>query len=381
MLRFFSAGGVPDSLIEPVMTLFSWGIVFSYFILLAKPGKIHVPDSFKVPVTLILISIFISMVSAYLYRDQSFFYSLRGYKNFYVFFLYFILFRLDFTYREILKLSIVLFFITLFVYCVDIFTFPDSYFASHTFSRRGAFTIRFYGKGFTVLGIFYFLNAYFREKKFYYFLLYVIGFVFLTFYSASRLMLLSIILGTLMILYYNRKEVEKYFFYIVPTIMIFVMIGVYYLETYILNLYSLTISQLNAYDTDVRYRAIKFFTRDFQINSFTRILGNGYPAIGKYSAYIEQINLNHGFYTEDLGLIGFWTHFGILGVVAWIMIFKKIFLGKTNVNNIFIKAYFIILFITVVSGYTIFSPGYMITTVFCLFLFDKNKEQIVEKGI
>ena len=69
-----------------------------------------------------------------------------------------------------------------------------------------------------------------------------------------------------------------------------------------------------------------------------------------------------------------WVYFGIPGALAWIIIFKRILTWKTNDNNIFIKTYFINLLLTIVLGYAIFSPSYMIITVFCMFLFDKDKQ-------
>lgn len=376
MLGFFNAKPISVTILGQLITLVSWIIILVNIYLLKIPVKPKIANSLATPVNLMFAAIFISMIPAYLYHDQSIFSSLIAYKNFYVFFLYFILFKLQFSYKQILNLSILLFIITLIIFLIDYYTFPNSFFSGEdAFERRGAFTIRFDGQGFTVMGTFFCLAAFFRTSKFYYFILYVIGFCFLTFFTASRIQLLSLIINTLFVLRFYRKTIKKYFLYIIPVIVAAISVGIYYLKSYVLGLYLLAFEETRTFESNIRYEAMKFFTGKFQTNEITKILGNGYPnhTSGTYQDSFIAAQY-YGFFTSDLGLIGFWTYFGILGVIAWLVIFKKILISKTDDNNIFIKAYFVDLLFTITLGYAIFNPGYMITTVFCFFLFDKNKQ-------
>ena len=374
ILDFFSAKSIPRSLMQPSTTIIFLTILLVNISLLFRTIKPQVSDSFVLAINLMLISIFISMIPAKLYHDQSIFLTIRGSGNFYVFFLYFILFKMDFSQKEVLDLVAFLFFITLIIFIIDYATFPNTYFALRTEERRQAFTFIFKGHGFTLLGTFFFLAAFFRTTKLLYFIFYVLGFSFLNFFTGSRTMLIALLVGTLFILFYYRKTINKYFIYIVPVIVTTLAVGIYYLQSYISGLFLLTLEQSKTFHSNIRYHAFKFFTNEFQTNEITKILGNGYPVSGEYSEYMYRLK-QHGLYLSDLGLIGFWTYFGILGVLAWLLIFKKIFFSKTNDQNVFIKAYFFLLLFTVLSGYPIFSPSYMISTVFCLFLFDKNKQE------
>jgi hypothetical protein len=314
------------------------------------------------------------MIPAYLYHDQSIFSSLIAYKDFYVFFLYFILFKLEFSYKQILNLSFSLFIITLIIFLIDYYTFPNSFFSIlDSFERRGAFAIRINGQGFTVMGTFFCIAAFFRTSKFYYFILYVLGFCFLTLFTSSRIQFLSLIVNTFFVMIFYRKTIKKYFLYIIPVIVAAIVVSIYYLESYVSGLYLLAREDTRTFESNIRYDAMKFFSGEFQTNELTKILGNGYPEwSGTYYNSLLAASYK-GFFPSDLGLIGFWIFFGILGVIAWLVIFKKILLSKTDDNNVFIKAYFIDLLLNIIVGYAIFDPGYMIATVFCLFLFDKNK--------
>lgn len=377
-LSFFDPIFISVTLLGQLITAVSLFILSMYLfqpiLFPARSIRSQITDSLAFPVNLMLIAMLLSMIPAYLYRNQSIFSSIIGYKNFYVFFLYFILFKYEVSQKQVLGLSIFFFFITLLIFIIDYYTFPNTYFSWRSEVRRDAFTILFKGQGFTLLGTFFFLALFLRTAKFYYCIFYALGFCFLNFFNASRMMTFSLIVGTFFILIYYRKTVKKYFLYTVPILVVGLAAGIYYLQSYILGLFLLTLDQRNS-GYSIRYEAIKFFTNKFQPNVITKIVGNGYPnSSGTYQDSFTAAQYYYGFFTSDIGLIGFWTYFGILGVISWLLIFKKIFFWKTDDNNVFIKPYFIYLLITVTSGYAIFDPGYMLSTVFCLFLFDKNKQ-------
>jgi hypothetical protein len=376
VLSLFDLILVDQTMVKRVAILVYIIIILAYLYLLKSPIRPAIRDSFEIPLYLLFISFLISMVPAYLYHDQSIFSSIRSSLFFYVFLLYFVLFKLDFTYSDILRLSLFLFFTTLVIYAINLYTFPNSLFINDfIFSRRGGLTVRFSGQGFTFLGTFYFLSKFCRSGKFYYFVIYAVGFIFLTFLSESRIQLVTCLFNTLFVLYFYRKEISRSFLTVIPLFIIAVAVGIYYLQSYITNLYFLLHQEASTFSSNIRYEAFKYFIGDFQPNALTRILGNSYPFYpGSYSAFFEKAHL-YRYWTEDLGLIGFWVYFGILGVAAWLIIFKKAFFWKTNDNNIYLKTYFIYLFSTITLGWAIFSPGYMITTAFCLFLFDKDKQE------
>lgn len=374
VLGFFDAQAISATSRGQIITLASFCIIMVNLLLLGTTIEPLTKDSFIVPINLLFVAIFISMIPAYVFHDQSFFSSIRGYRHYYVFFLYFILFKLNFSYDQVLKICIILFYTTLLIYLVDYLTFPNSFFADNSFERRGALTIRFAGQGFTVLGTFYSLSVFFRTNKFLFFILFVVAFCFNALFSASRILLLALIVNTIFMLIYYRKRINRYLIYFLPLLIIAIVLGVYFLETYVLGLFNLAVEEISSFESNIRFLAMKYFTSDFQPSLITKLIGNGLPQVStSYNDAFERIE-SYGFYTSDIGLIGLWVYFGLLAVISWLIIFKRIFISKTDDNNIFIKTYFIFLLFTIFLGYPIFSPGYMITTVFCLFLFDKNRQ-------
>ena len=137
-------------------------------------------------------------------------------------------------------------------------------------------------------------------------------------------------------MYYYRRSLSKHFLAIIPVFIIAIAVGTHLMKSYITGLYSITVEQMSSFSSDIRYQAIKFFTNQFQPSSFSKIFGNGFYTHETYSEYFNKLH-SIGFFTEDIGLIGFWTHFGLFGVVAWLLIFKKVFFHKTNDNNIYIS--------------------------------------------
>jgi hypothetical protein len=379
-LSFFDPISVSEQRLGQIISLISLLIVFAHFYhqLFIKSNSIksQISDSLVIPINLLIISVSFSMFPAYLYHNQTIFSSFLALKDFYVLFLYFILFRYNYSYKQVLNLCLLLFFITLLIFVVDYRTFPNTYFSWRSEERRDAFTILFKGQGFTLLGTFFFLALSFRSGKFYFLIFYILGFCFLNFFNASRMMTLALIMGTLFMLFFYRKAIKKYFFYAFPILIAGLIIGIYFLKSYIYGLFILTENQgLSSHS--IRFEAMRYFADSFQTNGLTKVFGNGFPYWkGIYQdSFIKGQIL--GYFTSDIGLVGFWVYFGILGVISWVLIFKKIFMNTTNDQNVFIKPYFIYLLVTIFTGYALFDPGYMISTIFCLFLFDKSKQESI----
>ena len=83
---------------------------------------------------------------------------------------------------------------------------------------------------------------------------------------------------------------------------------------------------------DVRIRAARFYLDEYQTNDITRIFGNGIPSIGnsKWGDDFENTTRNEGYYSSDIGWIGFYWHFGIITVLGvFILLFKAATIKKS----------------------------------------------------
>ena len=364
-LKFFSLTLVDDnSKINSLGVIICGTLlgIFSIYKFLYKKGfEKKLLDKF---IFFYIISIVISMFMANLFWDQPFINSFKEYKYFYIYFLYFIPFFLDVRPERLIRILIILFFLTLGIFLIDYVTFPDPLFAWRNEERRDGITIFFYGQGFTFLGGFYFLNKYFTEKKLIHLFLFVVACVCLFLLTQSRMNLLALGLGFLLILL--TSDVSKKYFI---ALTIIVSITILYTSTNLFNgVKEVSKDQSQNYKDDIRLQAQNYFLSEFQGGTPTMIFGNGFPS-AESKLGLESLRGNLlGYWTADVGLTGIFSYFGLLGVLIWLFLFYYVFKIKVSKNSMFIKAYFLALLSTAITGYSIFDPGYMPSTVVALCL-------------
>ena len=315
-------------------------------------------------VLFLILSMIISMIMADLFWDQTFINSIKEYKYFYIFFLYFIPNFFKIESDRLQKIIVIMFGLSVIVFLIDYITFPDPLFSYRTEERREGMTIFFFGQGFTFLGGFYFLNKYITERKLMYLLLFGVAGGCLFLLTQSRMNLLALSLGLFLILLTSNFK-KKYFI----AAALFVLGIITYTSTDILSgIKEASQDQTKNYKEDIRVQAHNYFLTQFQGGTPTIILGNGFPSADSKLG-LESLRGNLlGYWTADVGLTGIFSYFGIFGVLIWLLLFYYVFKIKVSENSIYIKAYFLALLSTAFTGYSIFDPGYMPSTVLALSL-------------
>ena len=312
----------------------------------------------------LIVSLLISMIMADLFWDQTFITSFKEYKYFYIFFLYFIPNSFEIEPERLKRIVAILFGLSVIVFFIDYVTFPDPLFSYRTEERREGMTIFFFGQGFTFLGGFYFLNKYITEKKIIYIGLFVVASSCLFLLTQSRMNLLALGLGFFLILLTSNLK-KKY----IIALAIVVLGLVIYTST---NLFSgvkeASKDQSQNYKEDIRVQAQSYFLTQFQGGAPTMIFGNGFPSSDSKLGLESMRGNLMGYWTADVGLTGIFSYFGLLGVIIWLLLFYYVFKIKVSENSLYIKAYFLALLSTAFTGYSIFDPGYMPSTVLALCL-------------
>lgn len=370
-LKFFSL-----TYIEETSKLNSIGIVglgallalLSFYALTFKKGiEKNTLDKF---VLLLIGSLVISMVMADLFWDQSFVASFKEYKYFYIFFLYFIPIFLDIEPERLIRIMAIVFGLSVIVFVIDFVTFPDPLFSYRTEERREGMTIFFFGQGFTFLGGFYFLNKYITEKKLIYIALFGIASGCLFLLTQSRMNLLALGLGFFLILLTSNFKKKG----LIAIAIIAFGIIVYTSTNLFIGVKEASKDQSQNYKEDIRLQAQNYFLSEFQGGTPTMIFGNGYPASDSKLGLESMRGNLMGYWTADVGLTGIFSYFGLLGVIIWLLLFYYVFKMKVSENSIYIKAYFLALLSTAFTGYSIFDPGYMPSTVLalCLLRYELN---------
>lgn len=336
---------------------------------------------FSLPVSIFIASIIFGAISAYIHYNQSLVKSIIASHIFYPFFTYLLLVQLKFKREDLLTVIKIIFWITILVFIIDFFTFPDTLFAWRNEDReeRAALGLFFYGQGFTTLGALIYLENYFRTNKFRYLIPFIVAFVFIVFLTGSRTYIFALGISSVFIIIYSLKNMGSLFTKIYRTIFLFLLgyIAIYYLQDHFVNLIDLTKYQFSNYSGDVRFNSIIYYTTEFQKGIFTQLFGNGCPSPhSELGTKIIFAKFN-GYYASDVGIIGLWSYFGVLSVLAWIIIFIKVFNKRYIRQNIAIIAFFIYIFINSFLTYTLFDPGYIIAYIYALYLFTP---EIYNKG-
>ena len=328
---------------------------------------------FSLPVSIFVASIISGAISAYIYYDQSLIQSMIASHIFYPFFTYLLLVQLEFKKGDLLLIIKMVFWATLVVFIIDFFTFPDTLFAWRNESReeREALGLFFYGQGFTILGALIYLENYLRTNKFRYLIPFIAAFVFIVFLTGSRTYFFALSISSLFIVVFSIKEISSFNrkIYTILSLCLLGFIGIYYLQDRFLNLFSLTQDQFSNYSGDIRLNCIIYYATEFQNSILTQLFGNGFPNPHSALGAKELFATYNGYFVSDIGIIGLWSYFGVLSVLAWGLIFIRVFNKKYIRQNIAIIAFFIYIFINSFLTYTLFDPGYIIAYIYALYLF------------
>lgn len=135
---------------------------------------------------------------------------------------------------------------------------------------------------------------------------------------------------------------------------------------------SLTQRQTTSQQPNIRILAAIFFMTDFMPANIAYILGNGQDSMNEaYGLRIYFYRVAKGFHQSDIGLIGSYSRFGVLFVIAQLSVLAKLIFGKIHPKISYIRYYFISLPFVMFSGTNMFDrPDGIVTLVITLYIVD-----------
>jgi hypothetical protein len=127
---------------------------------------------------------------------------------------------------------------------------------------------------------------------------------------------------------------------------------------------------------NIRIMASEYFIRDFSPNVVSRIFGNGFPNLtSNYGKYVTMLEDNYGFYLTDVGVVGMYAMFGIIPLLAYLLIFIKGMFMTVPPEYKYVKYYLFLIMATCLTSDSIFSISFLITNVFVLYILQVIYEQ------
>lgn len=375
-IRFFEPAFMPNSLLN-------YGQFLSVIIAIIMGGSkiFQYPTRFKVPVLMLIIAILISIFMGMLYWDQSLKHTLLcTYEHLIVIFFFHIA-SSKLSIRDFEKIIIGLGIFYLLFFLIQYLSLPTilfgkSHWGSDEFvERRG--TIRFV---FPAAGIFFLMSFMAFTKltegirpKWLYLILSFLG-IFLPIIQVTR----QFIAAAILLFSYNLIKNISWG----KRVLLILVIGFgtyFFLNSdldLVRGLLDQTKSDLGDGSDYIRVQAAEFFLFEFSPNWVTAIFGNGIPYwnMSDYGIYISLLQDKHGFFLEDVGIIGYYAQIGIFGVLSFILIWIYSFYYSLPNRYSYLKYYLWFLLLTGLTWYSIYHYHYLLMTTIVLGMYQKLTE-------
>lgn len=129
---------------------------------------------------------------------------------------------------------------------------------------------------------------------------------------------------------------------------------------------------------NIRVQGSLYFLTEFSPNTVSQIFGNGFPNLNsRYGQYVSMLEDNYGYYLTDVGVVGMYAMFGILPLLAYLMIFARGLTMRVPAEFQYLKYYLFYIMATCLTSDSIFSISFMMTNIFVFYalqvLFERER--------
>lgn len=375
---------------KPIIEMHQHGIIQSIsqlaFACLVIPTlfKAYEKNSLSRSIRFVLIIMLCALPIGYFVSDQSLLGSLRVIGSSLGICMYFWLVKNNISTKSLKKALLIIFIINTILHLYVLFTFPNNLFgaatnvetATHELENRGIIRVGLPAGDLVILGIFYILNARRKSPKL---LIWLIPLFILLVMRGTRMPLaIAVLLAFFYVTWYKRCKI--YVFVLATTLYFTIPIAYDMLlksrgNNIIVNYVKMTNRQLvNANRDDIRIEMSKFYIFDFKKNFIEILLGNGIPhhVSSKYGRLVEAYSVSNGYYMADVGYVMIYIRYGLIGLIAYFLLLRKVTITKVAENYTFAKVFVLYFFVVSITG------AYLVTSsMFLSFgLYFMEKERI-----
>ncbi|MBN1187064.1 MAG: hypothetical protein JXB49_32600 [Bacteroidales bacterium] len=321
---------------------------------------------------LIFLSMFTSMMMAYIERDQRIIHTLFAQRALYYYFLYFLLHQMKFDTKDMEK--IIIFFAILYVGLQFLQTalYPRVLFDATVRAERGTIRIYIPGSHYIAIGFYLYLQKFLRSNKIKYsFLLIMIFSVYVMRGGRQSLAVITLVSVLFLIVDIRvRSRLIMILLGMVGAFSIFIIFQSVFMELFIRSRRDISMGEELS-----RILTARYFLTDFFKSSLAYITGNGmYYNHSDYGKQISHIRTVYHYSLGDIGLIGNYAIYGIFFVIGVIVICIKTLLIKIEPKYTYVKYYFIAVIISLITSGGFASSDFICLVVVLLYLTDISNE-------
>lgn len=316
--------------------------------------KIKKRSIFQLPLKIFMLVMIFSMFNAYMFWGQDFILSFRSTAPYLGLLYFFLLVWLKPTVKDAERIIIIYCFLYILLWCYGLYKAPQVIFGADPESSiddsRGVFRLLLAGKGFLVLGLFFYVNKYIDYRKNKWLIISVFIFMVIVFQVMRQMIFFSFLISILFIL----KNKKWLLYILIPIVFLIYLNGINYNvndDTIVSKLISLSVSQLqqhNTGDENIRVLEYIYFLTSYSKNIFTDLLGNGVPHYESlYGVKEVTIMEQLAYYMSDVGYAELFIRFGIIGTVLYLYVMCKAVICRVSPSITYAKMF--ILYIAAVS--------------------------------
>lgn len=374
-IQFFTIIVFPQSFLSAIELV--GGVIILFFMLLYavyfRP-KTEVRKNFSPQVNLLLFALVMTIPMAEIFHNQSVPVTLFALKFTYYIVIYYLLHNLKISFEELER---IIFFFGLawtLIFLAQWAIYPTRIISSRVEASRGTVRIFFPGSFFAMLAYFITLQRTLTKEFKFINLAYL-----LLFFSAgavlqgTRQALVTLTGFTGLFILLNRQIKSKGLIMFIG--MIVGVSGFFMFYDIIYGMLSVTESQMVKAEDPIRIRAARFFTGEFMQHPLNYVFGNGADhgssSFGKKIIYYKFV---YGFFQSDIGVIGDYSKFGAFYVLAEVVIYLKILLGRIPKSLNVLKYFTAVMMLTMFTGQSVFGySGGLTGIMVMLYMIDVEK--------
>jgi hypothetical protein len=331
-------------------------------------------NKFALPVLIMTLAIIISAFMATHFWDQNLLDSFKAIAPYLFYIFFFLLISLKIKIAEIEEIFVVMSILYMFVFAISFIYYPSQIFGQVQSygTERGFQRITVFGVGYLFLFSFYILGKYLKSRKWIHLGLFLvsIGFIFLL---LTRTLIVASALFFSLYLLRKTSSTKKIFliilicgFAVIVTQLSFVKI-----------LVGTTQEQIQNIHEDIRVQSADFYLNHFSRNIATQIFGNGQPYYGNsYAAFMTMLETEMQLFQGDIGYIGLYSRFGILAILAFILLFTRTLKIKINEDYAYCKYFlYFIFFISLIID-SPFNISYIPSIIIALYILTADSQSL-----
>jgi len=337
-------------------------------------GRKRFKQHFKFEIILLLSGVVLGMFGARYSHDQSFLLSAWASVGLFFYLFYFFLHTLRIRPKEMENLLLTMAFIWIFLYAAQYAAFPRMLINLRVEEARGTIRIFLPGGAFAGTMFLFFLHNFFRTQNKLY-LIYCIIYLGIEVSKGTRSTLANQVFIIVIYVLFSKQIRSR--LAVVVLMMIGAVMFFFIFQDIFISLLEVSKTQSAQEGDDIRERAAKFFLTEFYSSPLYYFTGNGLSHMASaYGLKMWYYKSTFGYYQSDLGLIGAFTKFGVLYILAIILILRKIFITPIETKHLWLRYYALLLGIGAILGEPFSHPSSIVVILSIAYIIDVSNYEL-----